>query len=154
MNPTRKRRLLFVAALIVAAGLATTFVVMALQRNLTYLYTPSEVLAGETAERAVFRLGGMVKEGSFSREPDSLKVSFVVLDGDGELPVDFEGILPDLFRENQSVIATGSMAGDRFLATQVLAKHDEAYMPKEVADKMGIAHQKHGVDAAPSDGSY
>ncbi|MBS7457555.1 cytochrome c maturation protein CcmE [Coralloluteibacterium stylophorae] len=147
MNPTRKRRLLFVAALVAAAGLAATFVVLALQRNLTYLYTPSEVLAGQTSEQAVFRLGGMVKEGSLAREPETLKVRFTVLDADGELPVDYEGILPDLFRENQAVIATGSMAGGRFVASEVLAKHDEAYMPKEVADKMGINHARSGVDA-------
>lgn len=156
MNPTRKRRLLFIAALVAAAALAATFVALALQRNLTYLYTPSEVLAGQTAEQAVFRLGGMVKEQSLTRERDTLNVSFVVLDGDGELPVDYSGILPDLFRENQSVVATGSMADGRFVATQILAKHDEAYMPREVADKMGIAHQRHGVEDAyvPEGGSY
>ena len=79
-------------------------------------------------------------------------MELTVLDADGELPVDYEGILPDLFRENQAVIATGSMAGGRFVATEVLAKHDESYMPKEVADKMGINHARSGVDAGTGTG--
>src|SRR3546814_11120570 len=74
-----------------------------------------------------------------------MQVQFAVTDGDAQMPVVYTGILPDLFRENQAVIATGHMRGDTFVAEQVLAKHDETYVPKEVADKMGLAHQKHGV---------
>lgn len=153
MNPTRRRRLLWVLALVAAAGLAVTLVALALQRNVAYLYTPSEVLRGEAGEEARFRLGGMVAEHSFRREPGSLEVHFQVTDGDALMPVVYTGILPDLFREKQAVIATGRMDGDRFVAEQVLAKHDEKYMPKEVADKMGLAHRKHDVqapDAAPA----
>lgn len=146
MNPVRKRRLLLVVVLVAAAALAATFVTLALQRNLTYLYTPVEVLRGDAAEHARFRLGGMVAEGSFKREPGSMIAQFEVNDGDARLPVRYEGILPDLFRENQSVVATGRMDGDVFVAETLLAKHDETYMPQELADKMGIAHQKHGVD--------
>ena len=102
--------------------------------------------AGEAERYTTFRLGGMVKTGSVVRSKDSLEVGFTVIDGDAELPVHYTGILPDLFRENQAVIATGRMQGDHFVAEEVLAKHDETYMPKEVADKMGIAHQKHDVD--------
>ena len=136
-----------ILALLAAAAAATALVAMALQRNVAYLYTPSEVLKGEAGEQARFRLGGMVKAGSFQRAPGSMEAHFVVDDGDAVLPVVYTGILPDLFREKQAVIATGRMQGDTFVAEQVLAKHDETYMPKEVADKMGAAHKKHDVKA-------
>ena len=147
MHPTRKRRLLMILALLAAAAAATALVALALQRNVAYLYTPSEVLKGEAGEQARFRLGGMVQAGSFQRAPGSMEAHFVVDDGDATLPVVYTGILPDLFREKQAVIATGHMRGDTFVAEQVLAKHDETYMPKEVADKMGAAHKKHDVKA-------
>lgn len=157
MNPIRRRRMWFVAALVVAAAAATALVALALQRNVAYLYTPAEVLDGRAGESVVsgqarFRLGGMVAGESFQRDPGSMEARFRVTDGDAELPVVFTGILPDLFRENQAVVATGRMREDgTFVAEQVLAKHDETYVPKEVADKMGLAHQKHGVetDAGP-----
>ena len=96
---------------------------------------------------ARFRLGGMVAAGSFRRATGSMEAHFDVDDGDAKLPVVYTGILPDLFRENQAVIATGRMRGDTFVAEEVLAKHDETYMPKEVADKMAAAHKKHAVQA-------
>ena len=150
MNPIRRRRLLLILALVVAAAVAATLVAMALQRNVAYLYTPSEVRSGEAGAQvasgqARFRLGGMVEEGSFKRAPGSMEAHFQVTDGDALMPVVYTGILPDLFREKQAVVATGRMQGDRFVAEEVLAKHDETYMPKEVADKMGVAHQKHDV---------
>jgi cytochrome c-type biogenesis protein CcmE len=153
MHPTRKRRLLLILALLVAAAIATALVALALQRNVAYLYTPSEVLSGEAGPdvasgAARFRLGGMVAKGSFQRASGSMEAHFAVDDGDARLPVVYTGILPDLFRENQAVVATGRMQGDTFVAEQVLAKHDENYMPKEVADKMGEAHRKHAVPAA------
>ena len=147
MNPIRKRRLLLILALVVAAGIATALVALALQRNVAYLYTPSEVLRGEAGAHARFRLGGMVAADSFQRAPGSMEAHFVVDDGDARLPVVYTGILPDLFREKQAVVATGRMRDGVFVAEEVLAKHDEAYMPKEVADKMGKAHRKH--DGAP-----
>ena len=147
MNPIRRRRLVWVLLLVAAAAIATTLVVFALQRNVAYLYTPAEVLRGETGERARFRLGGMVEKGSFERTPGSLEVRFKVTDGDALLPVVYNRILPDLFREGQAVVATGTMKGGVFVAEDVLAKHDENYMPKEVADKMGMAHKKHDVQA-------
>lgn len=151
MNPIRRRRLLWVLLLVVAAGIAATLVALALQRNVAYLYTPSEVLRGEAGEHARFRLGGMVAAGSFQRAQGSLEAHFKVTDGDAEMPVVYDGILPDLFSEKTAVIATGRMDGNRFVAEQVLAKHDETYMPKEVADKMGMAHQKHDVPATSSE---
>lgn len=147
MNPIRRRRLMWIVALVAAAGLAASLVAMALQRNVAYLYTPSEVLRGDAGEHARFRLGGMVEAGSFKRTPGSLEARFEVTDGDARMPVSYTGILPDLFREKQAVIATGRVVDGRFVAEEVLAKHDENYMPKEVADKMGIAHKKHDVQA-------
>ena len=152
MHPTRKRRLLLILALLLAAAVAATLVAFALQRNVAYLYTPNEVLDGSAGEavasgQARFRLGGMVQAGSFERTPGSMEARFRVDDGDATLPVVYTGILPDLFREKQAVVATGRMRGDVFVAEEVLAKHDETYMPKEVADKMGQAHRKHDVRA-------
>ena len=152
MNPVRRRRLLWVLLLVVAAGIAASLISMALQRNVAYLYTPAEVLRGEAGQHARFRLGGMVEKGSFKRAPGSMQAQFRVTDGDAQLPVTFDRILPDLFREGQAVVATGSMKDGVFVAEEVLAKHDENYMPKEVADKMGQAHQKHDVQAPPAAG--
>lgn len=152
MNPARKRRLWLVLAILAAAGLAAALVAVALQRNVSYLYTPSEVLRGEAGQHARFRLGGMVAGGSFQRTPGSMQARFEVDDGDARLPVQYTGILPDLFREKQAVVATGRMQGDVFVAEEVLAKHDETYMPKEVADKMGAAHKKHDVQTGTDNG--
>ena len=105
---------------------------------------------GEAGDKARFRLGGMVAEHSFKRATGSLEAHFEVDDGDARMPVVYTGILPDLFREKQAVIATGSMKDGVFVAEQVLAKHDETYMPKEVADKMGAAHKKHNVEDKPA----
>jgi cytochrome c-type biogenesis protein CcmE len=142
MTPTRKRRLIVIslvlAAVIVAAGLT----VMALQQNMTYLFSPSEVHEGHAPGDARFRLGGVVEEHSLQRASDSLKVDFVVTDRFKTIPVEYTGILPDLFREGQSVVATGAMHDGRFVATEVLAKHDETYMPKEVADAIAKAKAK------------
>lgn len=156
MNPIRRRRLLWILALVAGAGLAVSLVAMALQRNVAYLYTPAEILSGEAGAQvrsgdARFRLGGMVADKSFRRAPGSIEAHFEVTDGDARMPVVYTGILPDLFRENQAVIATGRMQGDRFVAEQVLAKHDETYMPKEVAEKMGKAHRKHDVAGGAGD---
>ncbi len=147
MSPTQRRRLLWVLLVVLVAGAAVALVSTALQRNIAYLYTPAEVKAGKVAPDARFRLGGMVAKGSFKREPGALLARFEVTDGDALLPVTYDRILPDLFREGQAVVATGRMANGVFVAEDVLAKHDETYMPKELADKMGVAHDKHQVPA-------
>ncbi len=153
MNPTRRRRIWWIVALVVAASIAATLIAYALQRNITYLYTPAEVLAPDASAlrsgETRFRLGGMVETGSFRREQGSLVSHFRVTDGDARLDVSHGKILPDLFREGQAVVATGRMRGTTFVAEDVLAKHDETYVPKEVADKMGLAHSKHNVESAP-----
>lgn len=141
MNPIRRRRLLWVLAAVIAATVAITLVAVALQRNVAYLFTPSEIVAGEAGD-ARFRLGGVVCEASFARKPDTLDTSFRVTDRADFVPVRYTGILPDLFREGQSVVATGRMQGDTFVAEEILAKHDETYMPKDVADKMAQARAR------------
>jgi cytochrome c-type biogenesis protein CcmE len=153
MTPTRKRRLIAVALILVAVGIATVLTVLALQQNMTYLFSPSEVLAGHTPGGANFRLGGVVLEHSIKRDSTSLKVDFVVTDRFHDMPVEYTGILPDLFREGQSIVATGKMENGHFVAQQVLAKHDETYMPKEVAEAIAKAKaMKRDVPATPPQG--
>ena len=149
MNPTRKRRMAFALVLLAAAAVAGTFIVLALQENLTYLHTPTDVRAGTAPADARFRLGGVVCEGSVKRTDGTLDVRFAVTDRIRQVPVHFNGILPDMFREGTSIIATGRMEGDQFVATEVLAKHDETYMPKEVADALKEQGEWRGDGAPP-----
>ena len=139
MTPTRKRRLIAIGLIVAAVGIATALTVFALQENMTYLFSPSEIDAGKSPADSSFRLGGVVLEHSLQRSPNSLKVDFVVTDRFHTMPVEYTGILPDLFREGQSIVATGKLQGTRFIASEVLAKHDETYMPKEVADAIAKA---------------
>jgi cytochrome c-type biogenesis protein CcmE len=148
MNPTRKRRLIVVGLVVAAAALAVGLGVYALQQNMNYLLTPSQVQSGQAGNYKTFRLGGMVKAGSVQRSDNSLKVTFTVIDAGGAMPVEYTGILPDLFRDNQSVIATGHMDSAHFVATEVLAKHDETYMPKELKEAMAKAHANKKIDDA------
>ncbi|MBS0458095.1 MAG: cytochrome c maturation protein CcmE [Proteobacteria bacterium] len=134
MNPTRKRRLGLLLVLLAAIAVAGTLVIVALQHNVRYLLTPSDVAAGQAQAGRVFRLGGVVCEGSIARTPDTLDVRFIVTDRIHQIPVRYHGILPDLFRAGQSIIATGTLKPDGFHADEVLAKHDETYMPKEVEE--------------------
>ena len=138
MTPVRKRRLVLALLLLAAAGIAGSLVALALQRNVTYLHTPSEVEAG-TAPKATFRLGGVVTEGSVQRTEGTLDVRFSVTDRVHTVPVRYSGILPDLFREGQSIIARGKLEGGEFHAEEILAKHDETYMPPEVKAAMDKA---------------
>lgn len=134
MNPVRRRRLTMLLLALLALAIAGALVALALQRNIKYLLTPTEVMAGQGAGSRPFRLGGIVCEQSIARVPGTLDVNFVVTDRVHQIPVHYTGILPDLFREGQSIIASGHMDGRAFRAEEVLAKHDETYMPKEVAD--------------------
>ena len=141
MNPTRKRRLWLAGLVLAAAAVAGTFLVLALQENLSYLHTPTEVHAGAVPADARFRLGGVVCEGSVQRARGTLDIRFAVTDRVRQVPVRYHGILPDMFKEGTSIVATGRMDRGVFVAEKVLAKHDETYMPKEVSDAMakGIA---------------
>ena len=129
MKPRHKRAAIIAGGL-AAIGLASYFVLNAFQSNLVFFFTPSQVAAGEAPQNRTFRIGGMVKEGSVKR--DNLTVSFVVTDSLKEVPVIYTGILPDLFKEGKGVVAQGQLKeGDKFTASEVLAKHDENYMPPE-----------------------
>jgi cytochrome c-type biogenesis protein CcmE len=122
---------LVLAGVVVSLGLAYR----AFRENLVYFFSPTQVAAGEAPERA-FRIGGMVVDKSVERAAGSLTVHFVLTDFAHTVPVSYTGVLPDLFREGQGVVAIGEMEGDTFVANQVLAKHDENYMPPEVADAL------------------
>ncbi len=148
MNPVRRRRLVALSIGLLGLGIAAGFVVYALRENLQHFVSPSDIVQGKAPKGHRFRLGGVVLEGSVKRSATSLEVEFIVTDRFKQIPVHFSGILPDLFREGQSVVATGTLEGEsRFLAEEVLAKHDENYMPAEVAD--AIAKAKAQKDAAP-----
>ena len=136
MTPRRKR-MLAVAAILVGVGAAAALAMLAFEDNLLYFYNPSQVLAGDAPEGRSFRIGGMVTAGSLRRTDGTLEVRFVVTDYRNSVPVRYEGVLPDLFREGQGVIAHGRLGeGGEFVADEVLAKHDENYMPPEVADSL------------------
>ena len=144
MTPRRRRMLLIGSVLlgvVVSAGLA----LRAFEQNLLYFFSPSEVAAGEVPSERAFRLGGMVLDGSVQREAGSLTVSFVVTDYANQIPVTYTGVLPDLFQEGQGVVARGRLEpGGRFAAEEVLAKHDENYMPPEVAEAMSRGRAAQG----------
>ena len=132
----REKRIVGVAVLAVGIALAAIFTLTAFRKNLMNFYTPTDLVAGTVAPGVRMRLGGLVEKGSLKRG-DGLKVSFVLADCEHQVPVQFEGILPDLFREGQGIVANGVMGEDRvFVATEVLAKHDENYMPPTLAKSL------------------
>ena len=132
MTP-RRRRLLLVVGILAGVGIAGALALTAFRENVMFFFDPSQVAAGAAPPNQRFRLGGMVTKGSVRREPGSLEVRFVVTDFKHDVPVSYTGVLPDLFREGQGVIAHGRMNGNgTFVADEVLAKHDEKYMPPVV----------------------
>ncbi len=140
MKPRHKRMAVIVVS-VVGFTVAALFVLNAFRSNLVFFYSPSEVLAGEAPRAQRFRVGGLVEQGSVKRS--GTQVDFIVTDMNETISVHYEGILPDLFREGQGVIAQGRlMANNRFVADEILAKHDENYMPPEVADALA----KHAKD--------
>jgi len=133
MKP-RHKRLAFILVGLVGLGIGATLVLNAFRSNIVFAFSPSEILAGKVPEERSFRLGGLVEKGSLKRENDGLTVHFVVTDLAKSVPVTYKGILPDLFKEGTSAVSLGKMGPDGvFHAEQVLAKHDEKYMPPEVA---------------------
>ena len=134
MNPLRKQRLYALISVLIGSLLATWLVVSALSENMNLFYSPSEILGVDIDENVLIRAGGMVKQGSIEKSKDSLSVRFTVTDYQNELIINYEGILPDLFDENAGVVVRGNLKTDgTFKAIEVLAKHDENYMPPEVA---------------------
>jgi cytochrome c-type biogenesis protein CcmE len=134
MTPQRRKRLYLVLGVVVGVGIATALALSAFRQNVTFYFIPSEVAQGAVHGDESFRLGGMVKMGSVQRAPGSLQVSFLLTDFKHEVPVTYDRVLPDLFREGQGVIAHGRLDGHGvFVADDVLAKHDEKYMPPKIA---------------------
>jgi len=135
----RRKRLLAVVAIVAGVGAAATLATLAFEENLLYFYSPTQILAGEAPEGRTFRIGGLVTMGSVERSAGSLEVRFVVTDNRESVPVRYTGLLPDLFREGQGVIAHGRLAeSGEFMEDEVLAKHDENYMPPEVAESLHL----------------
>jgi len=130
----RQQRLALLAAALAALAVAAWLILSAFQKNMVFFFTPSQVVAGEAPRNKSFRMGGMVEQDSLRREADGVTVSFVVTDLAQRLPVRYRGILPDLFKEGKGVVAQGRLGSDmRFIAEEVLAKHDENYMPPDAA---------------------
>src|ERR1700722_15754993 len=147
MTPRRKR-LLVVLGILAGVGASVSLAVMASRENIMFYYDPSQVATGKAPLAKRFRIGGVVVEGSVARKPGDLEVRFVLTDFAHEVPVEYTGVLADLFREGQGIIAHGTMnANGAFVADEVLAKHDEKYMPPEVA-----ASLKNKTSGAPSGG--
>jgi len=136
MTP-RQKRMTTVAAILVGVGVATAFALQAFEKNMLYYYSPTQILAGEAPDSRSIRVGGLVENGSVQREPGSLEVRFTLTDFANTVGVSYTGVLPDLFREGQGIIARGKLTNEGlFVAEEVLAKHDENYMPPEVKDSL------------------
>ncbi len=137
MHPVRKRRLMIVLFIVLFSSVAVGLVVYGLSGNINLFYPPAEVVAGKAPVGQSIRVGGMVVDGSIQRASDSLRVAFELTDYSGTVPVVYEGILPDLFDEGQGAVAAGQLDANGVLqATEILAKHDENYMPPEVAEAL------------------
>ena len=144
MNPKRKQRLFIILGIVFGVSVAAALIGVALKENINLFFTPTQVAAGEAPVGRTIRVGGLVVEGSLNRT-DGLNVSFEVTDQAKSTTIHFDGILPDLFREGQGIIALGQIGTDgRFVAEEVLAKHDEEYMPPEVKDAIEKAGHPSG----------
>lgn len=143
MKSARKKRLFFIIFLVAGITLAAGFAMYAFNQNLMFYFSPTEIKEGKAPVNKIFRMGGMVVEGTFKKEPKTLKVHFDLTDYEKTVSVEYEGILPDLFREGQGIISRGKLNAEGvFIAEEVLAKHDENYMPPEVAESLKKAKDK------------
>ena len=136
MRAKRKRRLLATGLLVIGISTAVGLVLLALKQNINLFFSPSQIVAGQAPVQTNFRIGGMVVNGSVKRNQTDLQVTFELTDTAATVPVSYAGILPDLFREGQGIVASGKMQQGIFVADQVLAKHDETYMPPQVSDAL------------------
>ncbi len=137
MTPVKKQRLILILLMVAGVGLAATFALKAFNENLMYFFSTTEVAEGKAPKDAKFRLGGMVVDGSIERPDKGIMVRFVLTDYSKQVTVEYSGILPDLFREGQGIVANGRLNKNNvFIAEEVLAKHDENYMPPEVAESL------------------
>ena len=151
---SRHKKLALIGGALAILGIVAALVLNALNSNIALYISPTDVAAGKAPQGKLFRIGGMVKEGSVAREADGVTVRFVVTDTEKDLTVNYKGILPDLFKEGKGVVAQGKLTGTgTFAATEVLAKHDENYMPPEAAKAVSDAHARAAekkADAAPA----
>ncbi len=139
----RHKRLVLIGIGLALVGLAATLILNAFQSNMVFFYTPTQVYKGEVPKGTGFRIGGLVVQGSLKRGDDGLSVSFVITDTAKTVPVIYNGVLPDLFKEGKGVVAQGKVGADGvFVASEVLAKHDENYMPPEAAEALKRAKQQ------------
>ncbi|MDH2296608.1 cytochrome c maturation protein CcmE [Cobetia sp. 29-18-1] len=136
MTPKRKQRLYIVTAIVLLAALAVGLTLYALRANINAFYTPTQIASGEAPQGRQIRAGGMVRDGSVRRDNETLDAIFIVTDFDHDVTVHYQGILPDLFREGQGVVVMGTFDGEHLETSEVLAKHDEKYMPPEVTDAL------------------
>lgn len=150
---SRHKRLALIVGGLAALGVAAALVLNAFNSNLVFFFSPTDVAAGKAPQGKTFRIGGMVEKGSVQREADGVTVRFIVTDTEKTLPVAYKGILPDLFQEGKGVVAQGKLEGDRFVASEVLAKHDENYMPPEAAKAVSDAHARAAANKAEGDGA-
>ena len=142
MHPVRRQRLGVVLIVVIFSSLAIGLVMYAMRGNINLFYPPSEVVAGIAPQGKAIRVGGMVQEKSVQRSADSLQVKFVITDFQASVEVIYDGILPDLFGEGQGVVVLGLLGSDgKFTATEVLAKHDENYMPPEIAESLKMSEK-------------
>ena len=148
----RQKRIALIAGGLAVLGIAAALVLNALNSNIAFYVSPTEVAAGKAPQGKVFRIGGMVKDGTIQREADGVTLRFVITDTEKDIVVAYKGILPDLFKEGKGAVAQGRLGDDGvFVAKEVLAKHDENYMPPEAAKAVGDAHaralQKQAIEA-------
>ncbi len=141
-HPKRRKRLALIVLMIVGISTAVALAAIALKQNINLFYSPSQILAGDAPQNRTFRIGGIVEKGSLKRNKNNLEIHFSVSDTVKKVPVIYTGILPDLFREGQGVVADGKLRADGvFVASTVLAKHDEKYMPPEAAQAISDAEK-------------
>ena len=146
---SRHKRIALITGGLAVLGIVASLVLSAFQSNLVFFFSPTQVAAGEAPKGKSFRIGGLVKEGSIKREPDGVTLRFVMTDTEKDMTVAYKGILPDLFREGKGAVAQGKLGGDGiFIASEVLAKHDENYMPPEALQAVGDAHARALVNKA------
>jgi cytochrome c-type biogenesis protein CcmE len=137
MTPARKKRLSLIAVLVLGTAISVALILQAMNENVMFFFSPTQIKAGEAPKNRPFRVGGIVVMGSVKRSTDSVKVTFDLEDSENSIPIIYHGILPDLFREGQGIIANGRLnKQDQLVAEEVLAKHDENYMPPEVEEMM------------------
>ena len=146
---TRHKRIALIVGGLVVLGAVVALVLNAFQSNLVFFFSPTQVAAGEAPKGKPFRVGGMVKKGTLQRETDGVTLRFVVTDTERDLAITYKGILPDLFMEGKGAVAQGKLGEDGvFVASEVLAKHDENYMPPEAAKAVGDAHARAAANKA------